>query len=90
MYDVFIIGNNSAGVNIVAEQIISPYGFAIAPATAIACSSNGNILPSEGIKPDYAFDELEQKSAIYPLGNEQEFLLYNTMYIISTGTAPVN
>ena len=90
MYDVFVIGEKSTGVNIIVEEIKSPYGFAINPATAIAYSANGEIMPSEGVKPDYEFDELAQKNSIYPLGSEQEYLLYNTLYIIVNGTAPEN
>lgn len=88
IYDVFTIGANSAGVNLMVDNIDSPYGFSINPAIAVAYSSNGNILPPGGIIPDYIFDELEQKNNIYPLGKEQEYLLYNTFYIIINGTAP--
>ena len=90
MYDVLIIGENSAGVNIMVENINSPYGFSISPAIAVAYCSNGNIQPAEGITPDYSIDELENKTNIYPLGEEQEYLLYNTFYIITNGTAPTN
>lgn len=88
MYEVFVIGENSAGVSIMVEEIKSPYGFAINPATAIICSSNDEILPADGVKPDYIFDELEHKNTIYPLGEEQEYLLYNTIYIITMGSSP--
>lgn len=88
MYEVFVIGKNSYGLNVVTKEIESPYGFKINPAIATVCSADGNILPAEGITPDYIFDELEQKNSIHPLGNEQEYLLYNTLYIIATGTAP--
>lgn len=90
MYDVFVVGENSAGVNIMVEEIKSPYGFAINPATAITYASNGEIMPADGVKPDYEFDELAQKNMIYPLGAEQEYLLYNTLYIIANGTAAEN
>lgn len=87
MYDAYTIGATTAGVNIMTEEFKSPYGFAINPATSVAYSSNGEILPAEGIKPDYMFDELEQKkNGIYLLGDKQEFLLYNTFYIIEYGT----
>ena len=90
MYDVLIIGATSAGINIMTESISSPYGFSISPAIAIAYCSNGYIQPVEGITPDYPVDELENKTNIYPLGEEQEYLLYNTFYIITNGTAPTN
>ena len=90
MYDVLIIGATSAGINIITESISSPYGFSISPAIAVAYCSNGDIQPVEGITPDYPVDELENKTNIYPLGEEQEYLLYNTFYIIANGTAPTN
>ena len=89
MYDAFTIGEKSAGVNIVTEEKISPYGFTIAPATAIAYSSNGDILQSEGTPPDYLLNELENKNNIHQLGEEQEYLLYNAFYLIANGTTPV-
>lgn len=88
MYDVFVIGAKSSGVNIMIEEFESPYGFSISPATAITYISNGEKMTADGIKPDYAYDELKNKNSIYPLGDEQEYLLYNTCYIIATGTAP--
>lgn len=90
MYDVLIIGATSAGINIMTESISSPYGFSISPAIAVAYCSNGDIQPVEGITPDYPVDELENKTNIYPLGEEQEYLLYNTFYIIANGTALTN
>ena len=87
MYDVYIIGEASAGVNIITEEIVSPYGFTINPATAFAYSANGDKLSEEGMKTDFPFDELEQKNNIYPLGDKQEYLLYNTFYIIEYGTS---
>lgn len=88
MFEVFTIGATSAGVNLMVEDIISPYGFSISPAIAFAYSSNGEILPEKGISPDYSFNELEQKNNIHPLGKEQEYLLYIAFYIIINGTAP--
>lgn len=87
MYDVYIIGESSAGVNLMTEEIISPYGFTINPVTSVAYSANGEILPNDGIKADFTFDELEQVNNIHPLGDKQEYLLYNTLYIIEYGTS---
>lgn len=87
MYDVYIIGEASAGMNLMTEEIISPYGFTINPVISVAYSSDGEILATDGIKTDFLFDELEQKNNIYPLGEKQEYLLYNTLYIIEYGTS---
>ncbi|MBQ8336224.1 MAG: hypothetical protein IJY44_01680 [Bacteroidaceae bacterium] len=88
MYDAYIIGKRSSGTNIIVESIDSPYGFKISPATAIACLPDGTPLQAEGIGPDYEVDELEQIERIYNIGNEQEFLLYNTLYHIANGYMP--
>ena len=91
MYEVMVVGQSTSGTNTVVEKFESPYGFSISPVTAVAYSSNGDILSPDGIKPDYTVNELELiKQSIHPLGNSREYLLYNTMYIISNGTLPVN
>ncbi len=90
-YEVMTIGGKSAGSNMMVEKIISPYGFSINPATAYAYSSDGNMLSTSGITPDYELDELAQvDQQVYPLGNEQEYLLFNATYIITNGTLPAN
>lgn len=88
MYDAYIIGKRSSGTNIIVESLDSPYGFKINPATAIACLPDGTPLPSDGISPDYEADEFEHIERIYKLGNEQEHLLYNTLYHIANGYMP--
>lgn len=86
--EVYIIGEKSAGANVMVEKIESPYGFAINPATAYVYSSDGNELPATGIQPDYAVNELGQVAHIYNLGSEQEYVLYNTLYLITNGALP--
>lgn len=88
-YEVMTVGENSAGSNVMVKNMQSPYGFSINPAIAYAYSSDGNIVSDKGILPDYSVDELGQIDFIYPLGNTQEYLLYNTNYIISNGTLPM-
>ena len=88
MYEVFTIGEQTKGDNIIVKSIQSPYGFTINPATAFIYTSAGTPLPGEGLKADYALNELEQIEHIYPLGSEQEYMLYSTLYLIATGTLP--
>lgn len=88
MYEVFTIGEQTKGDNIIVKSIQSPYGFTINPATAFIYTSAGTLLPGEGLKADYTLNELEQIEHIYPLGSEQEYILYNTLYLIATGTLP--
>ena len=87
-YDVMVVGGKSVGSNVMVERMESPYGFSINPAVAYAYSSDGNLVSNKGIMPDYEIDELANKERnIYELGNQQEELLYNTIYIITNGTA---
>lgn len=87
-YDVMVVGGKSAGSNVMVEEMESPYGFSISPAVAYAYSSDGNLVSNKGVIPDYEIDELAHKERnIYELGDEQEELLYNTIYIIANGTA---
>lgn len=90
-YEVMTVGETTAASNVMTERIESPYGFSINPATAYAYSSDGNIVSADGITPDYELGELAQKEQIvYPLGNRQEYLLYNTVYIIANGNLPMS
>ena len=88
MYEVMTIGETTKGDNIIVKNIVSPYGFSINPATAFMYTADDKILPADGIKPDYPLDELTQITHIYQLGSEQEYILYNTLYLIATGTLP--
>ena len=88
MYEVMTIGESTKGDNIIVKNIMSPYGFCINPATAFMYTADGKILPTEGLKPDYQLDEMTQITHIYQLGSEQEYILYNTLYLIATGTLP--
>lgn len=89
-YDVMVVGDKTAGSNVMVENIVSPYGFSINPATSYAYSSDGNLISADGIKPDYELSETKQTEQIYPLGSSQEYLLYNVMYLISNGSLPQN
>ena len=46
-------------------------------------------MPSTGIAVDYALQELADIKHIKPLGDQQEYMLYNTTYLIVNGTLPV-
>ena len=78
MYDVITFGARSAGVNIVAECIQSPFGFAINLAMYYLTLADGALLAA--VNPNFALDELQQVARIYPLGSEQEYMLYSLLY----------
>ena len=86
MYDVITFGAKSSAVNTVTSRIDSPYGFAIYPATNYVALAGGELLSS--ITPDYTVNELAQPALIYPLGSEQEYILYNVLYYSIQGYLP--
>lgn len=86
MNDVITLGKKSAGANVMVEEFASPYGFSINPATAYIYTSGGMALSAAGISPDYSVNELATLPNVHELGMEQEFLLYNSLYLIVNGT----
>lgn len=85
---VKIAGTTASGTNIATESIASPYDFDINPATAIIFDTNNE--PLYATAPDYMLNEFEDYKNIYPLGNKQEYILYNISYIIANGALPAN
>ena len=88
MHEVVVVGSKSAGDNLITRNFGSPYGFSINPAVAVMCSSDGEQLSADGIFPDYPLDELEEPEHVYRLGNEQEYILRNSEYLIVNGSLP--
>lgn len=86
MYDVITFGAKSKGESIVTGNIPSPYGFSINPAMHYAALADGALLPA--VTTDFSIDELKQPAHIYPLGSEQEYLLYNVLYYTVNSTLP--
>ena len=86
MYDLLTIGEKSAGANVATEKIESPYGFAINPATNNVLLADSTLL--QAVVPDYGLNELAQPGRIYPLGSEQEYLLFNTLHLALNGMLP--
>ena len=86
MYDVVTFGAKSAGVNIVSNSIQSPYGFAINPATHYVALADGALL--QPVFPNFVLDELQHMEHIYPLGSEQEYMLYNLLYYSLNNVLP--
>lgn len=86
MYDLLTFGAKSAGANVVTEKFESPYGFSINPATNQVLLADSTLL--QAMTPDYSVNELEQPVMVYPLGNEQEQMLYSIFYLASNGMLP--
>ena len=81
-----IIGEKSFGEDVMTEEIVSPYNFSISPAVAYIENDNNSL--SYGVEPDYIVDELADFYSIHALGSTQEFMLYNTIYLIINGRMP--
>lgn len=86
MYDLITFGAKSTAVNTMTERFGSPYGFAINPVTNYVALAGGDLLT--GVTPDYPVNELQQVENIYPLGSEQEYMLYNVFYYSTFGALP--
>ena len=86
MYDLLTFGAKSAGANVMTEKFESPYGFSINPATNQVLLADSTLL--QAMTPDYAVNELEQPVMVYPLGSEQEQMLYSIFYLTSNGMLP--
>ena len=88
MYDLMTIGARTAGKNVMTKKYLSPYGFSINPATNFVALADSTLIPDTGIEPDYSVDELEGVEHIYPLGSEQEYLLFNVLHLANDGMLP--
>ena len=88
MHEVVIVGEQSAGANLLVEKYDSPYGFSINPAIAVMCASDGTPLTTQGVEPDHVLNELEEPEQFFGLGNEQEYILRNIEYLIANGSLP--
>ena len=86
--NAIIIGETTYGESFVTEAITSPYNFTINPATAIIGNDDGEPAFTQGITPTYTLNEFADFYKIYPLGDKQEYILYNIFYHIINGTFP--
>ena len=87
-HEVVTVGSATAGANVLTETFVSPYGFSINPAVARIFTADGRELSSAGLKPDHILDELAEPEMLYGLGNTQEYILRNLIYLIVNGFLP--
>lgn len=88
LHEVVTLGSTTFGANVVTDRIESPYGFSINPAVANVKLPDGNLISPAGLIPDYPLDEFAEPVAVYPLGDEQEYVLRNIEYLIINGVMP--
>ena len=84
--NVTIVGTVAAGSELLTESFASPYKFIINPATAFIYTPLGE--PANALTPHYELQEYDGYTAIYELGNEQEYMLQNICHLINNGQLP--
>lgn len=88
MHNLLTFGAKSAGANVMTDKFESPYGFSINPATNQILLADSTLL--QAMTPDYAVNELQQPVQVHALGSEQEYMLFNILYLASKGMLPGN
>lgn len=86
--NVILIGEQTEGKNVAMRAFKSEtYGITLWPVVAYVSNSENSGDYSEGFTPTY---ELVERNIIpwYPLGDTQEYLLKNTLSLITTGIMP--
>lgn len=86
--NVTIVGETTYGEDVATEKFEWAYNLSISPAVAYICNAEGERTLLYGITPGYTINEFADIYKIYALGNKQEYMLYNTLYHIATGTFP--
>ena len=84
--NVTVVGTAPAPCTLLTEKRESPYNFSINASTAIIGDAEGNILSA--VIPDIELNESAALNAIYPLGDEREYILQNICEIIKMGIRP--
>ena len=84
--NVVLIGTKTEGKNVAITSFKNEaHGLILWPVIAFASNANNEGDYSEGFQPTYPLDE-NSISTWYPLGNPEEYLLKNTLSLITTGT----
>ena len=86
--NVILIGTKTEGKNVAMKSFKNEtYGLTLWPVIAYVSNANNEGNYSEGFEPHYKLDE-NNINIWYPLGDPQEYLLKNTLSLITTGTMP--
>ena len=88
--NVVLIGTKTEGKNIAMEAYSNDtYGLTLWPAVAYVSNADGESNYSQGFTPLYNLNEFNI-NPWYPLGDTREFLLKNTLSLITQGVLPYN
>ena len=86
--NVVLIGTKTEGKNVAMQQFKNEaHGLILWPVVAQVTNANNEGDYSEGFNPHHELDENKQ-THWYPLGDPEEYLLKNTLSLITTGTMP--
>jgi len=86
--NVVLIGTKTEGKNVAMQQFKNEtHGLTLWPVVAFVANANDEGNYSEGFNPHHELDENKQ-THWYPLGDPEEYLLKNTLSLITTGTIP--
>lgn len=86
--NVILIGTKTEGKNVAMQSFKNEtHGLTLWPVVAFVANANNEGDYSEGFKPQYELDE-NKLPYWYPLGDPEEYLLKNTLSLITTGTLP--
>jgi len=87
--NVIVIGEQTVGKNVAMSSFKDErFNFVIWPVIAYVYNSNDESDYSKGFTPQYILDERGLISPWYPMGDEREYFLRNTISLITTGTMP--
>ena len=86
--NVVLIGTKTEGKNVAMQQFKNEaHGLILWPVVAQVTNANNEGDYSEGFNPHHELDENKQ-THWYPLGDPEEYLLKNTLSLITTGILP--
>lgn len=87
--NVVLIGQRTEGKNVAMSAFENiTYGFTLWPVVAYVSNANGESDYINGFEPAYKLIERNVVSQWYPLGDTREYLLKNTLSLITTGVVP--
>lgn len=86
--NVVLVGTKTEGKNVAMQAFANDtHGLTLWPVIAYVANADNEGDYSEGFEPTYQLDE-NTLSTWYPLGSPEEYLLKNTLSLITTGTMP--
>lgn len=87
--NVIVIGEQTEGKNVAMQSFSNKqYNYILWPVVAYVYNAKNEGNYTNGFTPQYMLSERNLLNGWYPLGNPNEYLLKNTLSLITTGTMP--